>query len=108
MEYLQIKYSPKEFRWSKSGENGNHYDGPKDAVHCILLLTILPVMYTIAMEISWIISISISGIVAIVGIFFISDILSRRYGDKNEGTIGNICIIIVILTAHSMERLVDF
>ena len=60
------------------------------------------------MELNWIISISISGIVAIVGIFFISDILSRRPGGKNKGTIGDICIVIAMLTAHSMEWLAAF
>ena len=57
----------------------------------------------VTMELNWIISISISGIVAIVGIIFILDILSGGSGGKYKGTIRNICIVIAMLTAHSIE-----
>jgi hypothetical protein len=41
-----------------------------------------------AVELNWIISISISGIIAIVGIIFIGNILTKRSGRKNRKTNG--------------------
>ena len=44
-----------------------------------------------ALELNWIISISILGIVAIAGIIFIANILTRRSGPKDRKTNGWVC-----------------
>lgn len=44
-----------------------------------------------ALELNWIISMSVSGIVAIVGILFIVNILTRRSGPKDRKTNGWVC-----------------
>jgi hypothetical protein len=44
-----------------------------------------------ALELNWIISISVSGIVAIVGIIFIANILARRSGRKDNKTSVWVC-----------------
>ena len=44
-----------------------------------------------ALDINWIISISISGIVAVVGIIFIANIFARRSGHKDRKINGWIC-----------------
>ena len=43
------------------------------------------------MELNWVISICVSGIVAIVGIIFIANIIARRSGHKDSKTSVWVC-----------------